>query len=102
MRELSLVEIESVSGAGIGADIGSKLGGFFGKAIDKGFHLITGKEASASQVNPLTEIGTGIGYLVDSRIHGEATDRSNGLTNLFKGVGDSLSAAYTNIKGLMS
>lgn len=66
MRELNTIELDAVSGAGFFSNFGSQLGSAIGNIVDWSSKAINGKAPVASAVTGATNLGTGIGEIVDS------------------------------------
>ncbi|AXF78217.1 hypothetical protein LU631_04660 [Erwinia tracheiphila] len=79
MRELNNVEIESVSGAWLFADIGAAIGYGVGALINKGASKggVTIDTTTAS-----SQIGSGIGKIVELNLSGAVSDIGKGIVGL--------------------
>ncbi|WP_025885268.1 hypothetical protein [Asaia prunellae] len=83
MRELNIVEIDSVSGAGFFSNFGSQLGSAIGNIVDWASTAINGSAPKASALTPATTLGTGIGEVVDTL----ASRNLNGVPQAVQTIG---------------
>ncbi|RRZ88481.1 hypothetical protein [Erwinia sp. 198] len=89
MRELNNNEIASVAGAGLFSDIGKGVGFLVGSVIDQG---ASAGGLTTSCVDAVTQLGGGIGKILELNISGAINDIGAGVVGLLKYAIDSVNS----------
>ena len=85
MRELTNNEIAAVAGAGLFSDIGKGIGFLIGSVIDQG---ASAGGLTTSSVDAVSQLGGGIGKILELNISGAINDIGAGVVGLVKyGIG---------------
>ncbi|BAT20732.1 MULTISPECIES: hypothetical protein [Asaia] len=96
MRELNSTEIETVSGAGFFSNFGFQLGSAIGNIVDWSTKAISGKAPVASAVAGASNLGTGIGEIVDSIASNSLTGVPQAVQTTGLGITQIVATAVAN------
>lgn len=95
MRELNNNEIASVAGAGLFSDIGKGIGFLVGSVIDQG---ASAGGLTTSSVDAVSQLGGGIGKILELNVSGAINDIGAGLVGLVKYGIDSVNSLNSSTK----
>ncbi|NVN42329.1 hypothetical protein HW537_00275 [Asaia siamensis] len=96
MRELNVAEIDSVSGAGFFSNFGSQLGGAIGNIVDWASTAISGHAPKASALTAATNLGTGIGEVVDTLASHNLSGVPQAVQTMGLGISQIIATAKAN------